>query len=147
MAKEKVIKPEKTPEEKAAAADRRKANLAAANKKRAELAAANKLNPPADISPVVDNPAAKEEDAPTVEDTPTVEDAPAEDTGIPEMSEEFNTILPDIHAGKEVTLEGEKGVYFKFEDNRLKKFSKQGAHMDSYPLYAFQNRKGWRLKK
>ena len=62
-------------------------------------------------------------------------------------TKDFESILDDLKAGKEVTIEGEKNVYFKFEDGSLKKFSKEGGYLESCPLYTFQERKGWALKK
>ena len=62
-------------------------------------------------------------------------------------TKDFDSILDDIKAGKEVTLEGEKEVYFKFKDGRLFKFSKEGGCIDSFPLHLFQERTGWALKK
>lgn len=58
----------------------------------------------------------------------------------------FEDFLPHIKAGEEVTIEGEKGVYFVYKDNRLVKYSENGGHMDSYPLHGFQERTGWALR-
>lgn len=114
------------------------------------------------VKPAVEEPKAPVASAPKVEETkapapekaktPAKAEKPEDANGeekpsIPEISKDFESMLADIKAGKEVTLEGEKDVYFRYEENRLRKFSKNGGYMDAYPLYAFQNRKGWALKK
>ena len=62
-------------------------------------------------------------------------------------SKTFDEIFPDIEFGKEVTIDDQPGFYFKFESGRLRKFSDNGAYIDSAPLYTFQKFNGWRLKK
>lgn len=62
-------------------------------------------------------------------------------------SKTFDEIFPDIELGKEVTMDEQPGFYFKFESGRLRKFSDNGAYIDSAPLYTFQKFNGWRLKK
>lgn len=59
----------------------------------------------------------------------------------------FDEIFPDIELGKHVTLDEQPGFYFKFESGRLRKFSDNGAYIDSSPLYTFQVFKGWRVKE
>lgn len=64
-----------------------------------------------------------------------------------EMSSSFKGILPKIHSGELVTLKDEEGFYFQFEQGRLKKFADNGSYVDSAPLYTFQEKSGWAVKK
>jgi hypothetical protein len=59
----------------------------------------------------------------------------------------FDDILPKIEKGETVTIDDQPGFYFKLESGRLRKFSDNGAYIDSAPLYTFQKFNGWMLKK
>jgi len=63
------------------------------------------------------------------------------------MSNSFEEILPDLYEGKFVTLKEEKDRQFLFENGRLKRYDMNGVYIDSAPLYAFQEKSGWAVKK
>lgn len=73
----------------------------------------------------------------------TTESKPANKIG----SKTFDEIFPEIESGKTVTIDELPGFHFKFESGRLRKFSDNGAYIDSAPLFTFQKINGWRVKE
>lgn len=62
-------------------------------------------------------------------------------------SKSFKDILSDLNEGKFVTLKEEKDRQFLLENGRLKRYDLNGVYIDSAPLFTFQEKSGWAVKK